>query len=230
MRMKILCFALLISAFNISVNAQELNSATSTIKFEEMEFNFGEVVQGEIIQNVYEFTNTGTVPLVITNAKASCGCTVPRWPREPIMPGESSNLLVQFDSKGKKKYQSKRITITANTDPVNTYLTLKGKILIPELDIAEQEKPIRAENVDHASIKLYPNPSIDRLNIELPEHNGKQADIEIYDLRGQRLHKESIVIEDNYSIELEELPTATYTLSIKLEGMNRIVKQFQVNN
>jgi hypothetical protein len=70
--------------------------------------------------------------LIISNAKGSCGCTVPDWPREPIAPGKSSVIKVQFDSKNKGKVggglQSKRVTLTANTDPVNTYLTIKGKV------------------------------------------------------------------------------------------------------
>ena len=104
----------------------------TTIAFEETEYDFGMVMEGEKVVHDYKFTNTGDEPLIIKNAKGSCGCTVPDWPREPIAPGESSVIKVQFDSKNKGKVggglQSKRVTITANTDPVNTYLTIKGKV------------------------------------------------------------------------------------------------------
>ncbi|NNE27548.1 MAG: DUF1573 domain-containing protein [Saprospiraceae bacterium] len=104
----------------------------TTISFDEMEYDFGMVMEGEKVVHEYSFTNTGDEPLIISNAKGSCGCTVPDWPREPIAPGESNVIKVQFDSKNKGKVggglQSKRVTITANTDPVNTYLTIKGKV------------------------------------------------------------------------------------------------------
>ena len=83
----------------------------TTIEFKETEHDFGMIMEG---------------------AKGSCGCTVPDWPREPIAPGASSVIKVQFDSKNKGKVggglQSKRVTLTSNTDPVNTYLTIKGKV------------------------------------------------------------------------------------------------------
>lgn len=104
----------------------------TTLEFSEATFDFGEVMEGEKVNHSYEFTNTGSEPLIISNAKGSCGCTVPNWPRNPIAPGETASIDVAFDSKGKGKVggnlQSKRVTITANTDPANTYLTIKGKV------------------------------------------------------------------------------------------------------
>ncbi len=104
----------------------------TSLNFAEDTYDFGEVMEGEKVVHEYEFTNTGSEPLIISNAKGSCGCTVPQWPKEPIPPGETASIKVQFDSKGKGKVggnvQSKRVTITANTDPVNTYLTIKGTV------------------------------------------------------------------------------------------------------
>jgi len=104
----------------------------TSLSFDEDTYDFGEVMEGEKVVHVYNFKNTGKEPLVISNAKGSCGCTVPEWPREPIPVGGSGSIRVQFDSKGKGKVggatQSKRVTITANTDPQQTYLTIKGKV------------------------------------------------------------------------------------------------------
>ncbi|MEM9545277.1 MAG: DUF1573 domain-containing protein, partial [Bacteroidota bacterium] len=98
-------------------------------------YDFGEVPEGEKVVHTYKFKNTGKEPLVISNAKGSCGCTVPEWPREPIPVGGSGEIRVQFDSKGKGKVgggsQSKKVTITANTDPANTFLTIKGIVNKP---------------------------------------------------------------------------------------------------
>ena len=107
----------------------------TSLVFEEDTYDFGEIMEGEKVVHVYKFNNTGKEPLVISNAKGSCGCTVPEWPREPIPVGGSGEIRVQFDSKGKGKVggatQAKKVTITANTDPANTFLNIKGKVNKP---------------------------------------------------------------------------------------------------
>jgi len=105
---------------------------TASIKFDSEEFEFGTIQQGDIVEHTYEFTNTGEVPLIIENASASCGCTVPDWPKEPIAPGERGKINVKFDSKGKKGVQNKQVTIRANTNPNFTKVMLKGTVNTPE--------------------------------------------------------------------------------------------------
>ena len=101
---------------------------TTSMEFGESEFDFGTVDDGEKVNHNYKFTNTGSEPLIISNAKGSCGCTVPSWPKEPIPPGGTGEIQVQFDSKNKKGRQTKRVTITANTDPAQTFLTITGEV------------------------------------------------------------------------------------------------------
>ena len=115
---------------------------TTSLKFDSNEFDYGVIDQGEKVTHVYKFTNTGAEPLIISNAKGSCGCTVPQWPKDPIMPGTDGEIKVQFDSKGKRGKQSKRVTITANTEPAQTFLTIKGEINAPEGDAAIKPQPI----------------------------------------------------------------------------------------
>ncbi|MEY3052734.1 MAG: hypothetical protein RLY31_2519 [Bacteroidota bacterium] len=102
---------------------------TTTVQFAETEFNFGKVKAGEKVQHDYTFTNTGKEPLVISNAKGSCGCTVPEWPKDPIAPGATGKIKVEFDSKGKAGAQAKQVTITANTNPATSILTIKGEVI-----------------------------------------------------------------------------------------------------
>lgn len=104
----------------------------TTMAFGESEHNFGDIKQGETVEHVFTFTNTGENPLLISNAQGSCGCTVPSYPTEPIPPGESGEILVKFDSKGKTGDQHKTVTITANTDPAQTRLAIKGNVIAPE--------------------------------------------------------------------------------------------------
>lgn len=103
---------------------------TTTIQYESTFHDFGTINEGDEVKTVYKFTNTGNHPLIIKNTKASCGCTVPSKPEEPIMPGETGEIEVQFNSKGKPGAQSKTITVTANTAPEeNTQLNFKAQVI-----------------------------------------------------------------------------------------------------
>lgn len=96
------------------------------MSFAEAEYNFGEVDEGAVVNHTFQFVNTGKVPLIISAARSTCGCTVPEWPKDPIQPGESGEIKVKFDSTNKTNAQTKPITITANTYPSETKVILKG--------------------------------------------------------------------------------------------------------
>ena len=102
---------------------------TTTMEFSETEFDFGTVVDGEKVAHTYKFKNTGSEPLILSNAQGSCGCTVPKWPREPIAPGAEGEIVVEFNSKNKKGKRNQKVTITANTNPPQSFLYLKGEVL-----------------------------------------------------------------------------------------------------
>ena len=102
------------------------------MEFEATEWNFGEITQGESVEYAFEFTNIGSEPLIITNAKGSCGCTVPVWPREPVAPGESGVVDVKFNSKGKKGKQNKKVTLTTNMVPSQMVLKVTGLVNLKE--------------------------------------------------------------------------------------------------
>ncbi len=101
---------------------------TTSIAFEHTDFDFGVVDDGEKVRHTYKFKNTGNEPLIISSAKGSCGCTVPKWPAEPIAPGAMGQIDVEFDSKGKPGKQTKRVTVTANTVPAQTFLNITGTV------------------------------------------------------------------------------------------------------
>ncbi len=96
------------------------------MKLEAATFDFGTIGEGEVITHIFKFTNTGLTPLIIENAVASCGCTVPDWPRKPIAANAQGEVKVEFNSRGKAGPQQKTITITANTQPRETVLVLVG--------------------------------------------------------------------------------------------------------
>lgn len=112
-------------------NAQPVaqnTSAKASFSWDQTLYNFGTIKQGEVVNYTFKFTNNGTEPLSISNASASCGCTVPQWPREPIAPGETGEIVVRFDSKGKSGQQSPVITVVANTNPQQARLSLRGLV------------------------------------------------------------------------------------------------------
>lgn len=113
--------------------------AKTSIQFENLEHDFGTIKQGDSPETVFKFTNTGNEPLIIENAKGSCGCTVPDWPKDPIAPGGKGEIKVQFNSAGKSGDQSKSVTLTANTEPLNTVLNIKAKVDVPA-DAGKEKK------------------------------------------------------------------------------------------
>ncbi len=105
------------------VFAQEQSDKTQaagpSFTFEEDTYDFGDIYQGDVVEHIFEFENTGTEPLIITNVKVTCGCTATNWTRDPILPGEQSSIKVKFNSAGKMGRQNKVITIVSNaTNPL----------------------------------------------------------------------------------------------------------------
>lgn len=99
------------------------------IEFEESVFDFGEVKEGEVIDHVYTYTNTGTVPVILSQVSASCGCTTPSYTQTPVLPGKSGEVKVSFDSNGQVGKQQKIVTIVSNADDRVTTIQLKGEVL-----------------------------------------------------------------------------------------------------
>lgn len=105
------------------------NTPKAAIKFNDLVYDFGKAKEGEKVTHVYKFTNTGNNPLIIESAKPSCGCTIPTFPKEPIAPGGTGEIIAEFDSNGRPGDTNKTINIIANTEPATTMLTLKGFVI-----------------------------------------------------------------------------------------------------
>ena len=98
-------------------------------------YDFGKIKDGAIVEHTFKFKNVGDNDLILKDVKASCGCTVPTWPKEPVKPGEESEIKASFNSTGKSMGSgevNKTLTITANTDPSQTFLYIKGTVLPSE--------------------------------------------------------------------------------------------------
>ena len=112
----------------ITANAPLDTTKLAKFEFEETEYEFGAVLEGAQVKHTFKFKNTGKVPLIISDARSTCGCTVPTYPKDPIEPGESGEINVNFNTVRKLENQVKPVTITANTYPAKTVLKVKGYV------------------------------------------------------------------------------------------------------
>ncbi len=136
MKKSILSFNLLLIALfasSFSVFSQEVvpvKVGGAEISFDKETHDYGTMQQHANGECVFVFTNTGSEDLVISNAKGSCGCTVPSWPREPIAPGKTGELKVKYDTKRVNPIR-KTITVTSNADTPTVALKIKGNVIDP---------------------------------------------------------------------------------------------------
>lgn len=109
--------------------AQPVNPEEAPVmKFEKESHDFGVVTSGEKVKYSFKFKNTGKSPLIISNAEASCGCTVPEYPHEPIQPGGEGTISVVFDSANRVGMQNKLISVYSNAVPAVAELHLIGDV------------------------------------------------------------------------------------------------------
>ena len=101
------------------------------MKLEHEEYDFGAIMQGEKVSHTYKFKNIGKSDLLITSAKGSCGCTVPKYDKTPIAPGKEGQIEVVFDSDGRQGIQHKTVTVLANTQPNTVTLKFYADVIVP---------------------------------------------------------------------------------------------------
>jgi hypothetical protein len=133
-----------VSADNVAAAAERDTQADKfpVMSFTETTYDFGTINQGEAQEHVFTFTNTGEADLVIVDAKSSCGCTVPQYPKTPIAPGETGEMLVKFNGSGKNQV-SKTVTVTANTQKGKEMISIKA--FVTPKDGAVEGSPIKVQ-------------------------------------------------------------------------------------
>ncbi len=122
---KLISTIAVVFAFVAAVQAQ------GVLKFNKEVHDFGKVAEGPLATYSFEVTNTGTAPVVISNAAASCGCTTPEWSKDPIMPGAKSVIKVGYNTSGRPGAFTKTITVTSNAENATVILTIKGEVTAP---------------------------------------------------------------------------------------------------
>jgi len=158
MKKAILTFGLVLTglfALNVTVSAQGTGAAPqkpaiagAEISFDKEVHDYGKIEQHGDGACEFTITNTGSQPLIISNAKGSCGCTVPSWSREPIAPGATSTIKVKYDTK-RIGLINKTVTITSNaTNSPNAVVRIKGEVLNPAAGASPEIKPAGPVNTN----------------------------------------------------------------------------------
>ena len=114
----------------ISLGSFAQDNKVAKIEFKTDVIDYGTIEKGADGLRIFEFTNTGDAPLVISSAKSTCGCTVPNWPKSPIMPGESGEIKVKYDTKRVNPIR-KTITVISNAETPTVALKIKGIVIDP---------------------------------------------------------------------------------------------------
>lgn len=121
-------------------NIANENNNQGEFKFKQEEFDFGTIKQGDVVTHEFEFVNNGAEPIIINSAAGSCGCTVPIWPKEPIVKGAKSTIKVTFNSTGKMGMQDKTVSINSNAKQNPMVIHMKGTVEQPIQQPAVEEK------------------------------------------------------------------------------------------
>ncbi len=114
---------------NNDLKQQKVIKDPTTVQIIDSSFNFGKIKDGEIVEYNFRFKNTGSKPLIITNASASCGCTIPEKPEAPIPTGDTGFIKVKFNSAGKAGMVHKNVTVSSNAEPAFPELVIKGEVM-----------------------------------------------------------------------------------------------------
>lgn len=133
----------LFSVLFISVIAFSFAQTSAKIVFEEETFDFGELPEGPKVETEFTFTNTGSEPLIISNAKGSCGCTVPSWPKTPLAPGETGVIKVVYNTARRPGSFTKTVTLTSNAETPTSVLKIRGSV-VKEVESDEETMPVKS--------------------------------------------------------------------------------------
>lgn len=202
---------------------------TTTIEFDEIEYDFDTITSGEMVSRVYTFTNIGDEPFIISNARGSCGCTVPEWPKGAIAPGEQGQIKVEFNSKNKRGRRNQKVTITGNTNPPQTFIYLKGYVLAEEIEVEAEVQEVEVpdflskEDIEKIDcFAIFPNPTADLLQLDIEGKLGQTAEVKIFAKSGRLVERTSIpsITDEPVSFDVSQYPAGSYIATIQI-GKNR---------
>ncbi len=147
---RILIVSMLLPLFVFSLRGQDktakseerVSNPNAIATFQSTEHDYGDIVYDGDGLCTFVFTNTGTEPLMLTNVKASCGCTAPKWSRDPIKPGEKGEIEVKYNTRIAGSF-NKTVTVQTNGEPMQVILRIKGRVLPQETTPSPAEVDVK---------------------------------------------------------------------------------------
>lgn len=134
---KLILFTLLVFGVTFGVMAQQSKTSTpnnnavgtqAEITFDKLEHDYGDVPRNGNGETTFTYKNTGKIPLILSNVRSSCGCTVPAWSKEPLMPGQTASIRVKYNTANPGPI-NKTVTVESNASNNRVILRIKGKVL-----------------------------------------------------------------------------------------------------
>lgn len=181
----------------MALTAITMMAQQPVITFERTEHDFGKINEADgKVTTVFTFKNEGMEPLILSNVRASCGCTTPKWPRQPIEAGQSGEITVTYNPNGRPGRFTKTVTITSNATEPTTRVTIKGEV------IPKQAKPVDNYPVKMGELSLKSKDvNFGKLNdhatktqeIEYANQTDHDLTVEIVPAKGQGKHLDAIV-------------------------------------
>jgi hypothetical protein len=138
----IMVFTFVLSVYSQQTAGKEVNPNAPVISFNEKVHDYGTIYKGGDGTTKFVYSNKGKEPLILSRVKSSCGCTIPKWSRQPLLPGQSDTINVKYDTKRLGSF-NKSITITSNASEPTVVLRIKGKV------VAETSAAVPTKNVDN---------------------------------------------------------------------------------
>lgn len=150
----------IVSIFAFALCAMAMMAQKPVITFTKTEHDFGKINEADgRVSTVFEFRNEGMEPLVLTNVRASCGCTTPKWTREPIEPGQTGQITVTYNPNGRPGRFQKTVTITSNATESTTKVYIKGEVIpkpakpVNQYMIKMGDLSLKAKSVNFGTMK-----------------------------------------------------------------------------
>ena len=190
----------ILSVMTLALCATMMMAQQPVITFEKTEHDFGKINEADgRVTTVFEFKNEGMEPLILSNVRASCGCTTPKWTREPIEPGQTGQITVTYNPNGRPGRFQKTITITSNATEATTKVFIKGEVIpkpakpVNQYTVQMGELSLKAKSVNFGTVKKG-----QKINHEIEYANHTDHDITV-DL--------AVRAEDNFLVYQVTLPT-----------------------
>lgn len=169
----------------------------AVITFERHEHDFGKINEADgKVTTVFTFKNEGMEPLVLSNVRASCGCTTPKWPRQPVEPGQTGEITVTYNPNGRPGRFTKTVTITSNATEPTTRVTIKGEVIpkpakpVDKYPVKMGELSLKQKEVNFGHIV---NTATKTAEIEYANQTANALKVAIVPAKGQEKYLDAIV-------------------------------------